>query len=242
MTARGDDRSAPAPLAYLLAPIAGYVDAVGFIMLAGVFVANMSGNTVRFAVDVGQGEWGDAATRGVPIVVFVVAVGLTIGTVSVVGRRLARVSLTPLLAIELLLLTALLVLGTFAFDGQATAGGSRRFYVLIVLAVAAMACQTVGLRRVAGVPVQTTFITNMLVYLGEETAEALAGWRTARGAEARRRLRIHGGVWFAYLLGGGIGAFGAERLEYVALGVPLALLVVVLVVARMRGLPEVTAA
>ncbi|HEX6312587.1 MAG TPA: DUF1275 family protein, partial [Acidimicrobiia bacterium] len=49
-----EDPGAPAPIAWLLAPVAGYVDAVGFIMLAGIFVANMSGNTVRFAVDIGQ--------------------------------------------------------------------------------------------------------------------------------------------------------------------------------------------
>jgi uncharacterized membrane protein YoaK (UPF0700 family) len=241
VTDRTDDPGAPAPLAYLLAPVAGFVDAVGFIMLAGVFVANMSGNTVRFAVDVGHGEWSDAATRGVPIVVFVVGVGLAIGVVSKVGRRVSPGSLAPLLVSELTLLAALLLLGTFAFEGEPTTGTSLRFYVLITLAVVAMACQTVTIRRVAGVPVQTAYVTSMLVFLGEEIVEALTGWGTARGAEARRRIRIHGGVWLAYLVGGGLGALGAEKLEYAALAVPTVMLALVLVVARKPQLPGATA-
>jgi uncharacterized membrane protein YoaK (UPF0700 family) len=50
-----------------LAWVAGYVDAVGFLTLAGLFVAHMSGNTVRLGVFVGDGDWSLAAQRFVPI-------------------------------------------------------------------------------------------------------------------------------------------------------------------------------
>jgi uncharacterized membrane protein YoaK (UPF0700 family) len=234
---RADDPGAPAPLAYLLAPVAGFVDAVGFITLAGIFVANMSGNTVRFAVDVGRGEWGDALTRGAPILLFVVGVAFAIGVVTAIGRRFTPSSLTPLLTVEIVLIAAFMLVGTLVYDGRLATTNSPRFYVLIPFAVIAMAIQTVALRRVAGVPVQTAYITSMLAFVGEEAVEAVAGRGTPRGIEARRRIRIHGGVWLAYLAGGGIGALLAERGEYMALAVPLGVLVVVLTVARKRARP-----
>jgi len=237
-----DATGAPAPLAYLLAPVAGFVDAVGFITLAGIFVANMSGNTVRFAVDVGQGEWSDALTRGVPIVLFVVGVALAIGVVSAIGRRVTSSSLTPLLLVEAVLVAAFMLVGTLVFDGRLATGSSAEFYVLIPFAVIAMAIQTVTLRRVAGVPVQTAYVTSMLAFVGEEAVEAVVERGTPRGAEARRRIRIHGGVWLAYLAGGGVGALLADKAEYMALAVPLAVLVIVLVVARKPAWPDAGAA
>ncbi|MGH8983708.1 MAG: YoaK family protein [Acidimicrobiia bacterium] len=242
MTHSTDATGAPAPLAYLLAPVAGFVDAVGFITLAGVFVANMSGNTVRFAVDIGQGAWSDALTRGVPILLFVVGVALAIGVVSAIGRRLTPSTLTPLLVVEAVLLAAFMLVGTLVFDGRLATGSSARYYVLIPFAVVAMAIQTVTLRRVAGVPVQTAYVTSMLAFVGEEAVEALAERGTPRGAEARRRIRIHGGVWLAYLVGGGVGALLADKVEYMALAAPLAVLAVVLVVARNPAWPGTTAA
>ena len=57
-------------VAFPLAVVAGYVDAVGFLTLAGLFVAHMSGNTVRLGVFVGEDDWNLAAQRLVPIIVF----------------------------------------------------------------------------------------------------------------------------------------------------------------------------
>src|SRR5215211_2623206 len=54
-------RRAAYGVAFPLAVVAGYVDAVGFFTLAGLFVAHMSSNTVRLGVFVGDGEWSLAA-------------------------------------------------------------------------------------------------------------------------------------------------------------------------------------
>ena len=43
-------------LVFPLAGVGGYVDAVGFLTLAGLFVAHMSGNTIRLGVFVGDGD------------------------------------------------------------------------------------------------------------------------------------------------------------------------------------------
>lgn len=230
MTDRTDEISAPAPLAYLLAPVSGFVDVVAFVMLAGVFASSMSGNAVRLAVEFG--EWGDALARAVPIVLFVVGVALAIGVVSAVGRRVTTSSLAPLLTVEVVLIALFMLVGTLAFDGKSVTENSARFYVLVPFPVVAMTMQTIVLRRVANVPVQTAYVTSMLVFVAGEAVEALAGWSTPRGAEARHRIRIHGGVWLAYLAGGCIGVPLLEKAEYMALAVPLAVLVVVLIVVR----------
>ncbi|QTI71513.1 YoaK family protein [Gordonia polyisoprenivorans] len=44
-------------LAMVLAAIAGYLDAVGFLHLGGFFVSFMSGNTTRAAANAASGDW-----------------------------------------------------------------------------------------------------------------------------------------------------------------------------------------
>ena len=76
-------------VAFPLAVVAGYVDAVGFLTLAGLFVAHMSGNTVRLGVFVGDGDWSLAAQRLVPIIVFTIGVAGGIALVEALRRRSA---------------------------------------------------------------------------------------------------------------------------------------------------------
>lgn len=70
-----------------LAWVAGYVDAVGFLTLAGLFVAHMSGNTVRLGVFAGDGDWSLGAQRLVPIVFFTLGVMGGIALVEALRRR-----------------------------------------------------------------------------------------------------------------------------------------------------------
>ncbi|MDQ2798914.1 MAG: DUF1275 family protein [Armatimonadota bacterium] len=61
-----------ARLGLLLAWVAGGVDATGFLTLAHLFTAHMSGNSVALAVSAAQGHWMEAARRAFPIPLFVV--------------------------------------------------------------------------------------------------------------------------------------------------------------------------
>ena len=89
--------------------------------------------------------------------------------------------------INLDLIWAVALIGTLVWSGTTARGTSLQFYVLITLAVLAMATQTVTLRRVAGIPVQTTYITTMLAFFAEEAVQAVTERGTPRAAEARRR-------------------------------------------------------
>ena len=107
--------------------------------------------------------------------------------------------------------------------------------MLAVLAVLAMGWQNAALRRVAGVPVHTTFVTGILTHLAEESVNGWYAWRDLRRAGtprrpddgvavAFRRARLHGGVWGSYLAGGVLGAFLALRWDLWSLTLPLAVL------------------
>jgi len=48
-------------LACALSALAGYVDAIGFLHLGGLFVSFMSGNSTRLGVSLADGQWETAA-------------------------------------------------------------------------------------------------------------------------------------------------------------------------------------
>jgi uncharacterized membrane protein YoaK (UPF0700 family) len=221
--------------AFPLAWVAGYVDAVGFLTLAGLFVAHMSGNTVRLGVFVGGGDWSLAAQRFVPIVVFTLGVIAGIALCEGLGRR--SIPATPrVLGIEAALLLAFMVVGRAVLGSDGAAGGSWDYYLLAVVVVLAMGLQNVALRRVAGLPIHTTFVTGMLTYVGEEIVNGFYARLDLRRAGAVRqpdddahvafrRARLHGGVWVSYLVGGVLGAFIALHWDLWSLALPLGVLV-----------------
>jgi uncharacterized membrane protein YoaK (UPF0700 family) len=203
----------------LLAVSAGCVDAVGFLLLFGLFTAHLSGDTTHLAVDLGSGDFGhDALARLAVLVVFVagIVVGVAIMAANAKRRR-------GLLAVEIALLMALMVTGAVAIDSDGLSKGSAVFYVLVVLAAVSMGLQTAYLRRESGASVHTTFITGMLTALAEDT---VSWYRDRSDTAARRRVAIHGSIWIGYLAGGVAGAALALEWNFWALALPVVLLIV----------------
>jgi uncharacterized membrane protein YoaK (UPF0700 family) len=206
----------------LLALSAGCVDAVGFLLLFGIFTAHLSGDTTHLAVDLGSGNFGhDALARLVVLAVFVagVFVGVAIMTANAERRR-------GLLVIEIVCLVAVAVTGAATIGTDAFSLGSAAFYALVALAAVSMGLQTAYLRREAGAAVHTTFITGMLTALAEDT---VAWYRDRSDTAARRRVAIHGGIWIGYVAGGVAGAALALEWDFWALMLPVVLLVVLLI-------------
>jgi uncharacterized membrane protein YoaK (UPF0700 family) len=75
-------------LACALSALAGYVDAIGFLRLGGLFVSFMSGNSTRMGVSLAEGQWWHAATSLGLIALFVV--GAAAGSLIVLGRGANR--------------------------------------------------------------------------------------------------------------------------------------------------------
>jgi uncharacterized membrane protein YoaK (UPF0700 family) len=149
------------------------------------------------------------------------------------------------LGVEAVLILVFMLVGEAVLDGRTAAGGTWDYYVLAIVAVLAMGVQSASLRRVAGIPVHTTFVTGILMNMAEETVNGWFATRDARrtgtvgaGNAARssfQRARLHAGVWLSYLGGGVLGALLTLRWDLWALTLPLAGLTVLIALDLRRG-------
>jgi len=227
-----------------LAGVAGFVDAIGFITLRGLFVAHMSGNSVKFGVAAGHGTLSQAAPAGIAVVLFVA--GVAIGTVAseLAARRRLRSVAAVVFAIQALLIAAFMVYGSTLLHGRQVRGHSiGGFYVLAALAVVSMGMQTSALRQLGGRTISTTYVTGVLTSLTQE-ATNYAFWLHDRGGrdknrsflssvlglggrrDARNRVLLLGAVWLLYVAGGVAGSFLDGKIALWALLVPLVVLAV----------------
>jgi uncharacterized membrane protein YoaK (UPF0700 family) len=147
-------------LACALSALAGYVDAIGFIHLGGLFVSFMSGNSTRMGVSLADGHWRSAAEAFGLIVLFVV--GAAAGSLIVLGHGAYR---QP----WLLLAEALLLAGAalcYAFDLP---------NVAIAAIVLAMGMENAVFQIDGGAGLGLTYVTGALVKVGQLMAVALTG-------------------------------------------------------------------
>ena len=177
------DSSRNVMLACALTALAGYVDAIGYLQLGGLFVSFMSGNSTRLGVSLAAGDWRNAGAALGLIVLFVI--GAAAGSLIVYSRGVHRQP--RLLLFEALLLTLSALSYTF---------GSP------VIAVAAIVL-AMGLEnavfQIEGGGLGLTYITGALVKAGQLIAAALTGG--ARLAWLPNVL-----LWAALVVGAVLGA------------------------------------
>lgn len=139
--------------------MAGYVDAVGFLMTGGFFVSFMSGNSTRLAVGLADHAAYASFALGL-IVLFVVGVALG----ALVGR-LAKDRRG----------VAVLVLVSILLAGAATlvSCGLEQFAVLML--AAAMGAENTVFAEDGEVRIGLTYMTGTLVKLGKRITAALLG-------------------------------------------------------------------
>jgi uncharacterized membrane protein YoaK (UPF0700 family) len=209
-----------------MAAVAGCVDAVGFLMLTQLFTAHMSGNSVAFGVDIGQGHWADAARRGFPIPLFVMGVVAGGVLIEFGTRRGGRHTMSAVLLAEALLLCAFIVGDRLVRgNGLLEPGAGVSYYSLAAALTLSMGLQTAALQRVSGPVVRTTYITGMLTRLGQESLVFALWFRDERRRHGRRRMAEWAGMvrrqrpfnraaLLAAILGGYVGgAVGGTLLE-----------------------------
>lgn len=205
---RGADASEPprTPLAaaalvvaIVLAAVAGFVDAVGFNRLFGVFPANQSGNVAFLGMAIG----GDSPAAGWRCAVSIAGFAIGAAAGFALGHRLAPRRKGPtLIVIELvLLLVVTVVAGSVGADDPA---GGFKGVVLITLGSLAMGIQTEAIRRVAGVGIATTYQSGAVARIGEATTALLR--QPTAGARLAAPLPILAAVLVTYCGGAVLGA------------------------------------
>lgn len=174
--------------------MAGFVDAVGFLMTGGFFVSFMSGNSTRLAVGIAEGAPYAGLALGL-IGAFVAGVSLG----AFVGRRAGARRAPAVLGVVAvgLALAALLAGGPFAMAG------------LLLLAFA-MGAENTVFAQDGEVRVGLTYMTGALVKLGKAITTALSGGDRLGWAP-------HLLLWLGLVLGAAFGAvafeaFGARAL------------------------------
>lgn len=203
-------------LASALAVLAGYVDAVGFLRLGGMFVSFMSGNSTRLAVEMALGA-AAAFTAAALIAAFVggVVAGTTLATVAGAWRKPAVIAGA-----------AALLVPAAALDLR---GAS------VVLLAASMGMVNCVFQRSGEVSIGVTYMTGALVKLGQYLAAALMGYG-GRWAWLPYLL-----LWSGLVAGAVAGAMVHARFGGAALWVAVAMGAVLAVVALSSG-PHVGAA
>ena len=152
-------------LATMLAALAGYVDAVGFLAAGGYFVSFMSGNSTRLAVGLSHDRQHAVVAAGL-LAAFLAGVvsGALVGHAA--GRQRRGPLLLALVAIAL------------SVGARLHTGGSQ--VVAIVCMAAAMGLMNNVFEEGGEVSIGVTYMTGSLVKLGQRLAAALLG-RDRRG-------------------------------------------------------------
>lgn len=189
-------------LAVVLAGTAGFVDAVGFLVVGGYFVSFMSGNSTRMVVGLAERDYSGAGIAVVVLVSFFL--GAVAGAVVTRRRNLDdRPAVLALVAGLLLTGLALHWLTTVTVIGVP---------VSMTVVAASMGAMNSVFHSGGEVSLGVTYMTGAVVKSAHRLVDALAG-----GSWAPYRQQV--ALWAALALGGLAGAVLQVGLGVAALGV-----------------------
>lgn len=148
---------------YLLTAAAGCVNAVGFLVLGGVFTSVMTANLALLGLGIGGGHPGTARLAALAIVAYVV--GVVVGSKAAavgLGRRRHRTGGVR----AALLAECVLLWGVWIFWlGVGGEPGAAQRAALLAASSLAMGCQNGGVRVVTGGAETTAYMTGAITGL-----------------------------------------------------------------------------
>lgn len=181
-------------LAAIVAALAGMVDAIGYLHLGGPFVSFMSGNSTELAVAVGRGDPAKASLIAELIALFVLGAGAGQVLAGVTGRwHMTAV----LIGVAVLLMLA-----------AATVGAPEPM-------VLAMGALNGSMHRAGKLPVSLTYVTGMLVRLGQGVGDFVTRRVAGSGWLAQAS------PWVGLVAGAIIGSVAYLRIGEAAIWLPV---------------------
>lgn len=227
-------------IAQFLGFVAGFVDAVGFIVLMHMFTANMSGNTIVLGINLAKHNWAMVIHRGFPIPVFFLGGFLGSLAIEISARRGFRYVFSSLFFTESIFIGLFLLFGSVYFiETPWPLNASWYIYALAALPSLAMGVQTAALHRVGSLSLRTTFITGMLMNVCKELSflilKPLPGPERISRSIHLLRMLICGGVWLFYLLGAALSVFLLSIYGINVLVIPICVLFIIIVINLFTG-------
>jgi uncharacterized membrane protein YoaK (UPF0700 family) len=234
--------------ALLLAWVAAFSDAIGFLVLQQLGASFMSGNSMAAGVALGRLDWPSVLQHGLPILAFFLGNMLGFLVLAQVRRWGIRSPFAVVFGLEALFMLAFLLLGTHALQGGVIRPSpSGIFYVCVVLLTLAMGLQTATVRRASGQGVHTTFVTGVLSNWAHLLTQYLS-WLRQQSKERQmrqavresmqqasfRHLLLLGGIWGCYVVGAICGSALELRMALFALVFPLCVLTILIVIDVFR--------
>jgi uncharacterized membrane protein YoaK (UPF0700 family) len=203
-------------LAGYLATIAGFVDAVGVVVLDR-FTSHVTGTVVHATTTLALRP---SLPLGSLAMLAMFLVGAILSSSLLESSTLARKS--NAYGVTLAVEAALLLAAAFATKG------SHPWQVAMLCC--AMGMQNALVTRLSGAVVRTTHLTGVVTDIGIEAGRWLRYWRTKRKRGTERppvaRIRLLGSIVCAFVVGATAGAFAAATWQLGSLLVPAAFLMV----------------
>lgn len=187
-------------LAIALTLLAGYVDAIGYLSLGHVYVANMSGNSIAIGIHTSKGQLSEVWRYAWPVMSFVAGLLLSRLIVSWGMASGWRSVAAPALLLEGAALAAFIAVPAGVFG--------------VLLVAGAMGIQAATVARFRGLTVYTSFVTGSLVKLAEHGAESIVEW--LRKGDACPMYTANAlwfaSIWVAYVIGAILGTAALQAL------------------------------
>lgn len=199
--------------------VGGYLNAVGFLDLGGLYPAAMTGNTTQLGLAIVKLEWSRVFLIGSTVFCFF--------TGGILSSVLQRTLVHP--AFELLLMIMMVTLAQIV---RLAISDPMPWELPLLAFTLAMQGETVT--RFTGSALQTVVVTNTILkfadgVVGRYVKYADGNWATMADVV------IPGLAWLAYLAGAGLGVLASLRLSY-----PLApsLIILVILAVDILGRPD----
>ncbi len=192
--------------ALALSAVAGYVDALGFELLRGVFTSHITGDTAHLGIYSAAGKLAEAARYGwLPLMILVGL--LASATITSLGKKHGFHSTFGVaLGLEAILLFTSPLVTTYR--------------ALAAVFGIAMGLQTLTVTNVPGLRVYTTYMTGNLA----KCAEGVVKFALERDREQLRHSIVTGMLWVMFLAGVVAGAAAHARWDRAASAAPAAVI------------------